>query len=92
VAVVKSLDVQNKYDRTTRRILKELQPVGIEACIHQVDPVGRAAENLRRYFSKELLEGPCHGDPILENPLKDPHCITIEPSGEARAPLLQFQL
>jgi len=82
VAVVESLCGKNKYDRKTAKILKLLEPVGIEAHVHKVLPVGRAARNLRQYFKRESLEGPCVGDPILENPLTNPECITIEPSGE----------
>jgi len=82
VAVVESLSGKNKYDRRTAKILKLLEPVGIEAHVHKVLPVGRAARNLRQYFKRESLEGPCVGDPILENSLTSPECITIEPSGE----------
>lgn len=82
VAVVESLTGKNKYDRKTAKIMKLLEPVGIEAHVHKVLPVGRAARNLRRYLKRESLEGPCVGDPILENSLTSPECITIEPSGE----------
>ena len=82
VAVVESLSGKNKYDRKTAKILKLLEPVGIEAHVHKVLLVGRAARNLRRYFKRESLRGPCTGDPILENSLTSPECITIEPSGE----------
>ena len=82
VAVVESLSGKNKYDRKTAKILKLLEPVGIEAHVHKVLPVGRAARNLRRYLKRESLPGPCIGDPILENSLTSPECITIEPSGE----------
>jgi len=82
VAVVESLTGKNKYDRKTAKIMKMLEPVGIEAHVHKVLPVGRAARNLRRYLKRESLEGPCVGDPILENSLTSPECITIEPSGE----------
>jgi len=82
VAVVESLNGKNKYDRNTAKILKLLEPVGIEAHVHKVLPVGRATRNLRRYLKRESLQGPCMGDPILENSLTSPECITIEPSGE----------
>jgi MoaA/NifB/PqqE/SkfB family radical SAM enzyme len=82
VAVVESLSGENKYDKKTARVLKLLEPVGIEAHVHKVLPVGRAARNLRQYFKRESLRGPCVGDPILENALTSPECITIEPSGE----------
>jgi len=82
VAVVESLKGQNKYDRKTAKILKSLEPVRIEAHVHQVIPVGRAIRNLRKYLKQESLQGPCTGDPILENALRSPESITIEPSGE----------
>jgi len=81
VAVVESLNAKNKYDTETARILKSLKPAGIDAHVHRVIPVGRAANNLRQYIKKESLQGPCIGDPILENELTHPECITIEPSG-----------
>jgi len=81
VAVVESLNSKNKYDRKTARILKSLKPVGIEAHVHRVIPVGRAITNLKQYIKKESLHGPCTSDPILENTLTNPECITIEPSG-----------
>ena len=67
VTVVESLSGKNKYDRKTAKILKLLKPVGIEAHMHKVLPVGRAARNLRRYLKRESLSGSCIGDPILEN-------------------------
>lgn len=82
VAVVESLNGKNKYDRKTAKTLELLEPVGIEAHVHKVLSVGRAARNLRRYLKRESLEGPCIGDPILENNLTSPECITIAPSGE----------
>jgi len=81
VAVVESLNSKNKYDRKTATILKSLKPVGIEAHVHKVLPVGRAIINLKQYIKKESLQGPCTADPILENTLTSPECITIEPSG-----------
>jgi MoaA/NifB/PqqE/SkfB family radical SAM enzyme len=82
VAVVESVSGKNKYDRKTARLLKLLEPVGIETHVHKVLPVGRAARNLRRYLKREPLSGPCVGDPILENSLISPKCVTMEPSGE----------
>jgi MoaA/NifB/PqqE/SkfB family radical SAM enzyme len=82
VAVIESLNGKNKYDRKTAQILKMLESVGIEAHIHNVLPVGRAAKNLRRYFKREPLEGPCTSDPILGNDLTNIKCVTLEPSGE----------
>lgn len=82
VAVLDALDGGNKYDRKTARILKILEPLGIEAHIHRVLPVGRAAKNLWRDFKREPLEGPCTSDPILGNDLTNIQSITVEPSGE----------
>jgi len=82
VAVVESLDSRNRYDKKTAEILKTLEPVGIDAHIHRVIPVGRAIRSLRRNLKQESLAGPCTGDPIFEDPLTNPQCITIEPSGE----------
>jgi MoaA/NifB/PqqE/SkfB family radical SAM enzyme len=79
--VVESIDAKNEYDEKTRQILKALEPTGIEPYIHKVLPTGRALKNLRQYFKKESLQGPCEGDPILENPLTDPKSICIDPSG-----------
>jgi MoaA/NifB/PqqE/SkfB family radical SAM enzyme len=82
VAVIKSISARNRYDKKTAQILTELEPSGIEAHVHRVIPVGRALTNLRRYFKPGSRQGPCEGDPILENPLTDPETITIEPSGK----------
>jgi MoaA/NifB/PqqE/SkfB family radical SAM enzyme len=82
VAVIESLNGRNTYDKKTAQILKMLEPVGIEAHIHKVLPVGRAAKNLRWYFRREPLNGPCTADPILGNDLTNPQSITVEPSGE----------
>jgi hypothetical protein len=83
VAVLESIDATNEYDRSTKQILEKLEPTGIPAHIHKVAPVGRATRELHRYFQHVSVDGPCTGDPILENALKDPTSITIEPSGEA---------
>jgi hypothetical protein len=45
-------------------------------------PVGRALQNLRKYFVPTPLEGPCAGESIIGNTLKNPESICIEPSGE----------
>jgi MoaA/NifB/PqqE/SkfB family radical SAM enzyme len=82
VAVVESLDSANEYDKKTAEILRTLEPAGIDAHTHRIIPVGRATSNLQQYLKKESLQGPCTGDPILENALMNPECITIEPSGE----------
>lgn len=84
VAVLESQNSKNKYDRKTAEILGILAPVGIEAHVHQVLPVGRAVSKLRPYLKQESLEGPCAGDPILETELTDPECITMEPSGDVQ--------
>ena len=82
VAVVESLNSTNEYDKKTAEILRILKPTGIDAHIHTIIPVGRATSNLQQYLKKESLQGVCTGDPILENALMNPECITIEPSGE----------
>jgi MoaA/NifB/PqqE/SkfB family radical SAM enzyme len=83
VTVVEDIDAENEYDKRTKQILKALEPVGIEAHIHKIIPVGRAARNLRGYLQQETLSGPCTGDPFLGSGLINPDCITIELSGEA---------
>jgi MoaA/NifB/PqqE/SkfB family radical SAM enzyme len=82
IAVVESIDAENKYDKKTRRILEKLEPAGIAASFVKIIPVGRAVENLHEFFRREPLQGPCTSDPILGNPLKNPESICIEPSGE----------
>jgi organic radical activating enzyme len=81
VAVIESLNASNHYDRMTAHILKELEPVGIEAHIHKVVAAGRAVQTIPQYFQKTPLHGPCEGETPMENTLTDPHCLTIEPSG-----------
>jgi hypothetical protein len=34
-----------------------------------------------QYFTKTSLDGPCEGETPMENNVKNPQCITIEPSG-----------
>jgi MoaA/NifB/PqqE/SkfB family radical SAM enzyme len=82
IAVVESIDAENKYDKKTRQILEELTPKRIPINFVKVFPAGRAVENLRKFFKHEPLQGPCASDPILGNPLKNPESICIEPSGE----------
>lgn len=82
VTVVESINATNEYDRKTKQILETLKPVGIEAHIHKVMPVGRATKNLRQYFQKMPLNGSCEGDAILGNVLTNPTSICVEPSGE----------
>jgi MoaA/NifB/PqqE/SkfB family radical SAM enzyme len=81
VAVIESIDAKNHYDRMTAHILKELEPVGIEAHIHKVVPAGRALQTIAQYFEHAPLAGPCEGETPMENTLTNPQSITIEPSG-----------
>jgi len=81
VAVVESIDAENEYDKKTREMLQKLEPVGIEASIIKIMPMGRALQNLRGFFSHTSLDGPCEGEPIIGNPLTNPDSICIEPSG-----------
>jgi sulfatase maturation enzyme AslB (radical SAM superfamily) len=82
VAVLESLDGANHYDRLTRYILKELKSVGIEADVHKVSAAGRALQTMPQYFLKTPLDGPCEGETPMENTVKNPRSITVEPSGE----------
>jgi len=82
VAVLESLDGANHYDKITNHILKELRPVGIEAHIHKVSAAGRALRTMLQYFKKTPLDGPCEGETPMENTVKNPQSITIEPCGE----------
>jgi len=81
VAVIESLNAANHYDKMTAHILKELEPVGVEAHVHKVAAAGRALETIPQYFQKTRLEGPCEGETPMENTLKNLQCLTIEPSG-----------
>ncbi|MGD0495687.1 MAG: radical SAM protein [Candidatus Bathyarchaeia archaeon] len=81
VAVIESLDAANHYDKMTAHILKELEPVGIEAHVHKVAAAGRALQTIPQYFQKTRLDGPCEGETPMENTLTNPQCLTIEPSG-----------
>jgi MoaA/NifB/PqqE/SkfB family radical SAM enzyme len=81
VAVVESIDAENEYDKETKRILKKLEPTGIEVHIVKIIPAGRALQNLRGFFQRKPLYGPCESDPILGNPLTNPDSVCIEPSG-----------
>jgi MoaA/NifB/PqqE/SkfB family radical SAM enzyme len=82
VAVIESISATNHYDKKTKQILEMLKPIGIEAHIHKVMPVGRATHNLRQYFQHTSLDGPCTGEPPIGNTLTNPDSICIEPSGE----------
>ena len=82
VAVLESLDATNQSDKLTNHILTELKRVGIEAHVHKVSAAGRALQTIPQYFKKTPLEGPCEGETPMENTVKNPQSITIEPSGE----------
>lgn len=82
VTVIESINAANEYDMKTSQMLKTLESVGIDAHVHKIISVGRAVQNLRRHFQLTPLEGPCQGDPILDNVLTNPESICIEPSGE----------
>jgi len=81
VAVIESINAENEYDKKTKQILKKLEPIGIDANIFKIEPVGHAVQNLRRYFQPTSLYGPCEGDPLTGTTLTDPESICIEPSG-----------
>jgi hypothetical protein len=81
VAVLESLSAENRYDKMTAQILKELEPVGIEAHVHKVTAAGRALETIPQFFQRVPLEGPCEGETPMENTLTNPQSLTIEPSG-----------
>ena len=82
VAVIKSINADNEYDKKTKQMLKKLEPVGIGASFVKIMPVGRAEQNLRELFRREPLIGPCEGEPIIGNALKNPESICIEPTGQ----------
>jgi len=82
VTLVESINAANKYDNETRHVLEKLKPVEIDAHFIKIMPVGRALQNLRRYFMLTSLEGPCEGESVIGNVLKNPESICIEPSGE----------
>jgi len=81
VAVVESTDAQNEHDKKTKEILKKLEPIGIDAHVFKVMPVGRAAKNLHEFFPHTPLAGPCEGEPIIDNALTNPGSVCIDPSG-----------
>jgi hypothetical protein len=81
VAVLQSLNAENRYDKVTAQILKELEPTGIEAHVHKVAAAGRALETIPQYFQKTPLEGPCEGETPMENVLTNPQSLSVEPSG-----------
>jgi len=81
VAVIESISAENHFDKMTAHVLKELEPVGIEAHIHKVAAAGRALQTIPQYFRHTPLDGPCEGETPMENTLTNPQCLTIEPSG-----------
>lgn len=81
VAVVESTDAENEYDKKTKELLKELEPIGLDTNIVKIMPVGRAVQNLHEFFPHTPLDGPCEGEPIIGNPLANPESICIDPSG-----------
>jgi MoaA/NifB/PqqE/SkfB family radical SAM enzyme len=81
VAVIESIKAENEYDKETKQILQKLEPIGMDVNIVKIMPVGRAAQNLRKFFQHTPLHGPCEGEPIIGNPLTNPDSICIEPSG-----------
>lgn len=83
VAVIESLNANNKYDKKTAQILKTLKPIGLNAHTFKIVPAGRAIQNLRQYFQPTPLFGPCEGEPLTGNTLMNPESICIEPSGSA---------
>lgn len=82
VAVLESSDGANHYDKLTNHILKQLEPLGIEAHVHTVSAAGRALRTMPQYFQKTSLDGPCEGETPMQNTVKNPRSITIEPSGQ----------
>jgi len=82
VTVIESINATNEFDKKTSQILRMLEPVGIDAHIHTVTPVGRATQNLLQYLQSTPLEGSCEGEPTIGNMLTNPESICVEPSGE----------
>jgi len=81
VAVIESVDAKNEYDKKTKELLKKLKPIGIGASFIKIMPVGRAIQNLCKFFKRTPLDGPCEGEPIIGNSLRNPESVCIEPSG-----------
>jgi len=80
IAVLESMDAQNKYDRRTREIARILGPLDIEMSFNEIWPQGRARTNLKHFFPKQSLKGDC---PDKENTLVNPTCISMDPAGWA---------
>ena len=83
VAVIESINATNEYDNETAKVLKELQSIGIDVHTVKIVPAGRAIHNLYHYFKPASLHGPCKGEPLEGNILRDPESICVEPSGAA---------
>lgn len=81
VAVIESRDATNEYDRKTDQILKMLEPIGLEAHVFKIVPMGRAIQNLHQYFKPTSPYGPCEGEPLTGNTLTNPESLCIEPLG-----------
>jgi len=81
VAVIESIDAENEYDKKTKELLKKLEHIGVDAHIFKIMPLGRAVQNLRKFFPHTSVYGPCEGEPIIENALTNPESVCIEPSG-----------
>jgi len=68
ISVLEDIDADNRYDRKTKQILDSLSGLGIEASFNDVWPRGRAAKNLRRYFTRKPLERSCPNRANLVSP------------------------
>lgn len=80
IAVLESIDAQNKYDRRTREIAQILEPLDVQMNFNEILPQGRARKTLKHFFNKQSLEGDC---PDKENTLVNPTCISVDPAGWA---------
>ncbi len=81
VAVIDYINAANEYDKKTDQILRTLQPIGIDAHIIKIAPIGRARQNLRQYFGPTSICGPCEDEPLIGAILTNPESVCIEPSG-----------
>lgn len=77
VSVLEDINADNRYDQETRQILDSLSGLGIEASFNDVWPRGRAAKNLRRYFTRKPLEDSCPNRGNLVSPAE----IGLGPAG-----------
>jgi molybdenum cofactor biosynthesis enzyme MoaA len=80
VTIVEDKNAKNQFDQETKKILRTLEPTGIEAHFNKIFPQGRARTSLRQFFPKQNLEGSC---PQAEIALINPNCITMDPRGWA---------